>query len=82
MYVHFKNCEFFVIRYKALIGGLTVLIIYFAADSCELTGGNELCKAKNETCIQVTGFDFECEINYFLRENKVIQSIFTSVEKL
>ena len=61
MYVHFKNCEFFVIRYKALIGGLTVLIIYFAADSCELTGGNELCKAKNETCIQVTGFDFECQ---------------------
>ena len=51
----------FEIRYKALIGGLTVLIIYFAADSCELGGGRESCEAQNQTCRRVTGLKFECE---------------------
>ena len=52
---HFEIC------YKALIGGLTVLIIYFAADSCKLSGGRESCEAENKICSSVTGFEFVCD---------------------
>ena len=58
----FENFEFFKICYKALIGGLTVLIIYFAADACDLRGGHESCEAENKICKRVTGLDFKCEI--------------------
>ena len=68
----------FEICYKALIGGFTVLIIYFSADSCKLSGGRKSCEAENKICRSVTGLEFVCdeilEITPILEKSEVCEA--------
>ena len=43
-------------RWTAVIGGLTILIIYFTMDSCK----PDSCPTST-SCQSLNGFDFECE---------------------
>ena len=52
--------EFYIclkISLSAVIGGVTVLIIYFTSDSC----GPDSCP-EYKKCKSLNGFDFECEV--------------------
>ena len=40
---------------------MTVLIYYFAANPCtNHRGGDDFCKATNDTCRRLDGFDYDC----------------------